>query len=92
VAGAAFGDLRCDVALLERSTVLSAVVGAGGEQRLRAELAVAAGRRYAIDKRDQLGDVVAVGSGERRPAFKTNRMPASALVKMLGQPFKATFR
>jgi hypothetical protein len=65
VAGAAFGDPGCDATLFERLAVLSAVIGTVSEQRLGPELPVAAGRRDAIDKRQQLGDVVAVPSGER---------------------------
>lgn len=65
MAGAAFGDPGCDTALFERLTVLSAVIGTVSEQRLGPELPVATGRRDAINQRDQLGDVVAVPSGER---------------------------
>jgi hypothetical protein len=45
VGAVAFGDPRCDAALPEGLTVAFAVLGAVGEQRLRPELAIAAGRR-----------------------------------------------
>lgn len=42
-------------------TLRVADVGAVGEQRLRPEPTVAAGRRHAINERHQLGDLVTVG-------------------------------
>lgn len=68
VFGVAAGDLRCDPTLAQQAPVLVVVVAAVGAQPVGPAAwpsDFAAHRRYAIDQRDQLGDVMAVASGER---------------------------
>ena len=68
VLGLAAGDDRFHAALPDEPTVLVVVVAAIGKQRLRSTPRAAATtthRRDAIEQFEQLGDVVAVGGGER---------------------------
>jgi hypothetical protein len=64
---AAAGDPRSDPALSKLSTVDVVVIAAVGEQLPRSSAGAAApapNRRDGVDQRDQLGDVVAVASGQ----------------------------
>jgi hypothetical protein len=68
VLGLAAGDLGRDAAAAEFATVLVVVVAAVGDDPVGppawpADLATDG--RHAVDKREQLGDVVAVAAGER---------------------------
>ena len=72
--GASAGDFGCDAAAAELATVARVVVAAVGAQPVGASTwptDLAAHRRYPVDERDQLGDVVAVAArdcpGERDP-------------------------
>ena len=74
VFGLAACDHRLDAALPDEPTVLVVVVAAIGKQRLRTPpwpTRTAAHRRDAIEQLEQLGDVVAVGGGERPGQWQT---------------------
>ena len=64
--GTALGDLGHDSAGAQLGAVTLGVIRTVGEQRLRTELAVRADGRDAVDEVGQLGDVVAIGRGQRR--------------------------
>jgi hypothetical protein len=68
VAGVAAGDDRFDAAAPHEATVFVVVVAAIGEEGVRPaawSAGTAAHRRDTVEQREQLGDVVAVRSGER---------------------------
>jgi hypothetical protein len=68
VLGLAAGDLGLDAAFAQLLAMPLGVVGAVGEQPVGAAARVAdtaAHRRHPVDKRQQLGDVVAVTAGQR---------------------------
>ena len=68
VVGLAAGDLGLDAAFAKLLAVAFGVVGAVGEQPLGPAARVAdtaAHPRHPVDKRQQLGDVVAVAAGQR---------------------------
>lgn len=68
VFGPAAGDLGADAAPVQLATVLVVVVAAISGDARRAPTRPAdqaAHRRHALDKRDQLGDVVAIATGDR---------------------------
>ena len=81
--GTALGDLGHDSAGAQLGTVTLGVIRTVGEQRLRAELAVGADRRDAVDEVGQLGDVVAIGRGQRRrerdPVARADQVVFAAL-------------
>lgn len=62
----ALGDPRLDPESTQLGAVALGVIGAVGDERCGTELTVAADRRDAGDKLEQLGDVVAVGGGHGR--------------------------
>ena len=67
VRGQASGDDRADAALAHQAAVLVVVVGAVAEDRHGAPSGpaeAAAERAHRIDQRHQLGDIVAVATGE----------------------------
>ena len=67
VVGASTGDLGRDAAAAELATVALEVVAAVGAQPLGASAGPAdpsAHRRYPVDQRDQLRDVMAVAAGD----------------------------
>ena len=66
--GASAGDFGCDAAAAELATVARVVVAAVGAQPVGASTwptDLAAHRRYPVDERDQLGDVMAVAASDR---------------------------
>jgi hypothetical protein len=68
VVGPATGDDRLDASLPDEAAVLVVVVAAVGDQRSRSAARPAdpaAHGRHAVEQPEQLGDVVAVVSGER---------------------------
>ena len=68
VLGLAARDLGLDLALPEQPPVLVVVVAAVGGHAVGSPAGTAdraAHRRYAVDERDQLGDVVTVAAGDR---------------------------
>jgi hypothetical protein len=68
VVGLATGDDRLDASLPDEAAVLVVVVAAVGDQRSRSAARPAdpaAHGRHAVEQLEQLGDVVAVASGER---------------------------
>ena len=68
VFGLAAGDLGADAAPAQLTAVLVVVVAAVGGDPVRTPARtadLAAYRRYALDERDQLGDVVAVAARDR---------------------------
>ncbi|OLE26087.1 MAG: hypothetical protein AUG49_09075 [Catenulispora sp. 13_1_20CM_3_70_7] len=68
VFGAASGDVRGDAQLADLATVLVVVVAAVGVYDVGTPTwssALAADRRDGLEQRDQLGDVVAVPTGQR---------------------------
>jgi len=68
VLGLAAGDLGGDPELTQQTSVLVVVVAAVGGDPLRATTRPAdqaAYGRYALEEREQLGDVVAVAAGQR---------------------------
>jgi hypothetical protein len=64
VAGFLPGDPGCDAAVAELFAMALGVIRPVGVQPAGAELAVASGRRHAIDKLGQLRDVVTVPTGQ----------------------------
>jgi hypothetical protein len=103
VGGLAAGDLWCDAALAELTAVFVVVVAAVGRNTLGSAAWTAdapAYRWYALDERDQLGDVVAVAAGqrpgEREPArvdeemvFRAGPATIDRARARLGAPFFA---
>jgi hypothetical protein len=82
VLGLAAGDLGGDAAAAEFATVLVVVVAAVGDDPVGTSAwpaDFAADGRYAVDEREQLGDVVAVSAGER----PGERDPARVYEKMM---------
>jgi hypothetical protein len=73
VAAAAFGDLGDDAPLAQLAPVAGGVIRAVGKEAPGTELAVATGRRDAIDELGELGDIVAVCARERE---RQRRAPA----------------
>src|SRR5207244_673019 len=68
VSALAAGDHWCDAELADEATVFVVVVAAVGEQPLGSPpwpAGTPAHRRHALEQFEQLGDVVAVGGGER---------------------------
>ena len=101
VLGLAAGDHRLGAALPEEAAVLVVVVAAVGEQRARSAARAArtaAHRRDAVEQLEQLGDVVAVGggerSGQRQPAAvyeQLMRAAPPAAIDRAGAGFRAPF-
>jgi hypothetical protein len=70
VPGSAAGDDRCDSALADESTVLAVVVAVVADNPVRSAAWPAddtSHRGHPVEQRDQLGDVVAVATGQREP-------------------------
>jgi hypothetical protein len=68
VPGTATSDLGCDAAAAELATMALVVVAAVGRHPVRSSAwpaDLAAHRRHTVDKRDQLGDVMAVAARDR---------------------------
>jgi hypothetical protein len=103
VLGLAAGDLCSDPALAEFAAVSGVVVAAVGGQAFGPTARpadLAAHRRHTVDKRDQLGDVVAVAArnrpGERDPrrvdqevVFRAGSGSINRARARLGAPFFA---
>jgi hypothetical protein len=82
VFGLAARDQRFDPALPDEPAVLVVVVAAIGDDAVGAAprpTDVSTHRRHSIQQREQLGDVVAVGAGER----PGKRQPAAVYEEML---------
>jgi hypothetical protein len=101
VRGLAASDHGFDAALPDEAAVLVVVVAAIGKQRVRPATRTtrtAAHRRDAVEQLEQLGDVVAVGGGqrpgERQPAAVYEEVvlaaPAAAIDRA-GTGFRAPF-
>jgi hypothetical protein len=85
VLGAAAGDFGCDAAAAELATMALVVVAAVSAHPVRSSAwpaDLAAHRRHTVDERDQLGDVVAVATGDR----PGKRDPRRVYEKMMLRP------
>jgi len=101
VLGLAACDQRFDAALPDEAAVLVVVVATVGEQCLRPAARTsrtATHGWYAVEQLDQLGDVVAVGGGERpgerQPAAVYEEVmlaAAPAAIDGAGTSFRAPF-
>jgi hypothetical protein len=101
VASVAAGDDRFDAAAPDEAAVLVVVVAAIGEHGVRSAAwpaGTAANRGDAVEQREQLGDVVAVGScqrpGERQAAAVYEEVVLAARttpVDRAGADFRAPF-
>src|ERR1044072_7433568 len=99
--GLAASDDRFDASLPDRAAVLGGVVAAVGERRLRSATRAAtttAHRWDAVEQFEQLGDVVAVGGGqrpgERQPAAVYEQVvlaAAPAAIDRAGTGLRVTF-
>jgi hypothetical protein len=93
------GDPRSDPALAELTSVDVVVVAAVGERLPRAAAgasAASADRRYCVDQRDKLRDVVAVAAVEahrqRNPAGVTGALPGTGRAPLLSSGRVAPYR
>jgi hypothetical protein len=97
----AAGDDRFDAAAAHEAAVFVVVVAAVGEQGVRSAAwpaGTAAHRRDTVEQREQLGDVVAVGGGQRPGERDTGAVyeqmvlaPRPAAVDRTGADFRAPF-
>ena len=101
VLGLAAGDDRFDAAAPDEAAVLVVVVAAVGDHGLRPSpwpADTATDGRYPVEEFEQLGDVVAISTGERPgqrdPAAVYEEVvlaPASAAIDRAGTRFRAPF-
>jgi hypothetical protein len=101
VLGAAASDFGCDAAAAELATVALVVVAAVGAQSARSSARpadLAAHRWHTVDKRDELGDVMAVAAGDcpgkrepRRVYEKVVLRPVSGSINRARARFGAPF-
>lgn len=87
VIGVALGDLGGDAPRPQLRAMAAAVVGAVGQQRLGAKLAVRADRRDTVDKVGELGD--GAGTAARRAKWKPDtrrRPPGGKVTRAIATP------
>ena len=86
VSGAAPGDFGCDAAAAELAAVALVVVAAVSADPVGAATGpadFAAHRRHTIDKRDQLGHVMAVAAGDRPGQRDSRRVYEKVMLRAI---------